>query len=196
MSNSSLLQTWRSRSKRSQAGRWLALALIVGVLAPSIGHAQLTTERVPDRTMKSGLHWIFEQHFAVVTVSDVGQPGALSQVRIEFRDPSDRLVAAADGQLRPGSPVRLRTQIKAGAGLQQLSAFVSFTTLSGNPVPMTVLEDIGPDGLVARIIVCGPPGQRGGGQESPSSGQTLIEARQEPSGCGCAGWHVVEKAGI
>ena len=197
MSNSPWFHSWSSKVGRRAAGRWLALALGVALVAPAMGHTQqLTTERVPDRTIKSGLHWIFEQHFAVITVSDVGQPGALSNVRIEFRDPADRLVAAVDGQLRPGAPVRLRSQVKAGAGLQQLSAFVSFTTLSGNPVPMTVFEDIGPDGLVARIIVCGPPGQRGGGQESPSSGQTLIVDGQALSGCGCGGWHVVEKAAI
>jgi hypothetical protein len=167
MSNSPMVQIASSKAGWRTAGRWLALALGVGVIAPAIGHAQLTTPTVPvpDRQMKSGLHWISEQHIAAVTVSDVGQPGALSSVRIELRDPTDRLVAAADGQLRPGVPVRLRSQIKAGAGLQQLSAYVSVTNLSGGPVPMTVFEDIGPDGFVARIIVCGPPGHRGGGQE-------------------------------
>ena len=168
MWNSSRLRTLSSNVRRRAVGRWLALVLSVGMLAPSIGHAQLTTDRPPDSRIKSGLHWIFEEHFAAITVSDVGQPGALSMVRIEFRDPSNRLVASADGQLKPGAPVRLRTQIKAGAGLQQLSAVVSVTYLAGGPVPMTVFEDIGPDGFVGRIIVCahaGPPGQRGGGQE-------------------------------
>ena len=167
MSNSPMLQTGSSKAGWRTAGRWLALALCAGVIAPAIGHAQLTTPTVPvpDREMKSGLHLISEQHTAIVTVSDVGQPGAQSAVRIEFRDPTDRLVAAVDGQLKPGAPVRLRSQVRLGAGLQQLSAYVSVTNLSGGPVPMTVFEDIGPDGFVARIIVCGPPGHRGGGQE-------------------------------
>ena len=167
MWNSPRLRTLSSNMRRRTAGRWLAVALSVGMLAPSIGHAQLTTPTVPvpDRQMKSGLHWISEQHIATVTVSDVGEPGALSSVRIEFRDPTDRLVAAVDGHLKPGAPVRLRSQVRPGAGLQQLSAYVSVTNLAGGPVPMTVFEDIGPDGFIARIIVCGPPGQRGGGQE-------------------------------
>jgi hypothetical protein len=164
MSNSPI--SWALRVKPTTAGRWLLACMLMAVLTMSMGHAQLPTAPTGTWEIRSGLHLVAPGHTSSITLSDVGRATALSSVRIELRDATGRLVAAANGQLGPGHPVRLRPQIPADAGLQELSAIVRVTSLvdGGNAV-MTVWEDIGPDSLIARNIVCGPGALGGGGQQ-------------------------------
>ena len=164
MSNSPISQA--QRVKPAIAGRWLLACVVMTVLTMSMGHAQLTTPPTGTWEIRSGLHLIGRGSTPSLNVSDVGRATALSSVRIELRDATGRLVAGVNGQVGPGRPLRLRPQIATDAGLQELSAIVRVTSLvdGGNAV-MTVWEDIGPDGLIARNIVCGPGALGGGGQQ-------------------------------
>ena len=174
-----------ARNVRAIAARhWRALWLLaMWVLVPSICHAQLTAGPTPTTVttvMKSGLHSFFTDRTALITVSEVGTTRPSSPVRIEFRDDTDRLVAAVDGVLRRGEPVRLRLPIRSDEGVVQVRAVVRITSADEGSVPMTVFEDIG-DTLIARIIVCGPPAQRGGGQAfCPGWSLTSIESPGTP----------------
>lgn len=157
-------------SARSTTARSFRLVcLLLGVLVPSMpsmGHAQIMTGTVvpPVKTLwMTGLHSFAAGRTAFFTMSDIGAGSSLSSVRIEFRDDTDRLVAAIDGQLGRGQPVRLSKTIKTGSGIAQLRVIVTMDDLADR-VPMAVFEDIGPDSLIARIIFCGPPGLRGGTQ--------------------------------
>lgn len=138
------------------------MAIVIAAVSP--GYAQLPgTIRT---TMKSGLVSFYELHSANVMVSEIGDSGASSNVRIELRDDKDALLASVEDLLQRGHPVRLRKQISAGRGLVSVRIVVRIDRLvDGGSVPVTVFEDLGPDSLIARIIVCGPPGDRGGGQE-------------------------------
>jgi hypothetical protein len=150
---------------RTRARWWSAGLLLLTMLVPATGDAEVaaTTTTV---IMRSGLHSFFEGHSPFLTVAEVGASSASSTVRIEFRDDADSLIASAGGTLRRGQPVRLRTPIKAGRGLVQVRALIRITSFTdAGSVPVAVFEDLGPDWLVARIGVCGPPDQRGGGQE-------------------------------
>jgi hypothetical protein len=164
MSNSPISQALRV--KLTTAGRWVLACTVMTVLTMSMGHAQLTTPATGTWEIRSGIHLVAAGHTPSITASEVGRPTALSKVRIELRDATGRLVAAANGDLGPGRPVHLRPQIPADAGLQELSAIVRVTSLvdGGNKV-MTVWEDIGPDSFISRNIVCGPGALGGGGQQ-------------------------------
>jgi hypothetical protein len=130
-----------------------------------MAHAQLTTGTTVTTVMKSGLHSFLNDHTAVITVAEIGSARPSSSVRIEFRDQTDALVAAIDGVLRRGAPVRLRMPIKVDEGVAQIRTVVRIVSLvDEGSVPATVFEDHGPDSFIGRVIVCVPPGGRGGGQ--------------------------------
>ncbi len=123
MSNSPILKV--ASVKPLTARRWLIACLAVGVLVPSIGHAQLTTAVSPTTLMaiESGLHWVGEDSDSIATVSDGRASTAFASVRMEFRDPTGRLVAGTTVPLGPGKPAQLRFQNQR-AGLRQLSLLV------------------------------------------------------------------------
>ena len=154
-----------ARVKPLSARRWLMACLAIGVLVPSIGHAQLTTAGSPTTLMaiESGLHWV-GPGVSIATVSDGRTSTAFASVRMEFRDPAGRLVAGTTAQLGPGKPAQLRFQNPAGEGLKQLSLFVEVTGFAdaGN-APVTMWEDISPAGSITVGGSCGPMGTGGGG---------------------------------
>ncbi len=157
----------RAGSLRSTIARRCALAcLLAAVAAPSVGHAQIATAATTIKTvMRSGLHTFSPGHSGFVTVAATGAIGASSHVTIEFRDDADTLVAVTTGELRRGTPVRLRA-LESGDRLFQLRTTITIvSSLAAETSPVAVFEDLGPDSIVARIIVCGPPARTGGGQE-------------------------------
>jgi hypothetical protein len=147
------------------AARWPMVGLLLALVTPLTG-AQTITGTTLTTVMRSGLHSFSPRHSALVTVAETGAIGSSARVTIEFRDDADTLVAAFTGDLRRGKPVRLQTPTNTSGHLVQVRTIVKIVTLvDGGSNPVTVLEDLGPDSLVARIIVCGPPGKSGGGQE-------------------------------
>ena len=164
MLNSPILKV--ASVKPLTARRWLIACLAVGVLVPSIGHAQLTTAVSPTTLMaiESGLHWVGEDANSIATVSDGRASTAFASVRIEFRDPTGRLVAGTTAPLGPGTPAQLR--FHNTGGLRQLSLLVrvsGFAT-AGN-APVTMWEDISPAGSITVGGSCGPMGGGTGGQD-------------------------------
>lgn len=163
MSNNS-----RSRAVISRATavlRWSVAGATAAALVSSAGHAQTTTGTFT-AVVRSGLHSFTERHTAFITIAEVGATKAVSNVSVELRDDADRLVAAVNGVLRRAEPVRLRAPVLTGQGFVQLRAIIRIDTFVGSgSVPIATVEDIGPDSFVARIGVCGPLGQAGGGQE-------------------------------
>lgn len=165
MSNSPMSEALKV--KPLTARQWLMACLVVSALIPSIGHAQAaSTSLTTLMAVESGLHWVGDGAVAIATVSDSRAATALASVRMEFRDPAGRLVAAATLPLGPGTPAYLRFQNKAGAGLRQLSLFVHVTGLAdaGN-APVAVWEDISPAGSITLGGSCGPGGSPGGNQQ-------------------------------
>jgi hypothetical protein len=150
------------------ARRWLMACLAVSVLVPSIGHAQLTTttsSTAPTTLMaiESGLRWVGPEFMTIATISDGRASTAFASVRLEFRDPTGRLVAGTTAQLGPGRPVQLRFQNTGG--LRQLSLFVGVTGFAeARNAPVTMWEDISPAGSITVGGSCGPMGTGGGGQ--------------------------------
>ena len=163
MSNSPISEV--ARVKPLSARRWLMACLAVSVLVPSIGHAQLTTAGSLTTLMaiESGLHWVGAEFMTTATVSDGPASTAFASVRMEFRDPTGRLVAGTTAPLGPGRPAHLRFQNTGG--LRQLSLFVGVSgfAAAGN-TPVTVWEDISPAGSITVGGSCGPMGTGGGGQ--------------------------------
>jgi hypothetical protein len=156
-----------ARSARSTMARRCALAcLLAAVVTPSIGHARMATAATTIKiVMQSGLYTFSPGHSGFVTVAATGAIGASSHVTIEFRDDTDTLVAVTTGELRRGTPVRLRA-LESGDRLFQLRTTITIvSSLAADTRPVAVFEDLGPDSIVARIIVCGPPARTGGGQE-------------------------------
>jgi hypothetical protein len=148
------------------ARRWGLACALITVLAPSIGDAQTLTGSTRTTVMRSGLHSFSPEHVPFVTVSETGAIGSSALVTIEVRNESDTIVAVTTGELRRGSPVRLMTPATVGSRLVQLRTIVTVVTLvDGGSSPVAVFEDVGPDSLVARIIVCGPVARAGGGQQ-------------------------------
>jgi hypothetical protein len=113
--------------------------------------------------IESGLHWVGDDFMTVASVSDGPASTAFASVRLEFRDPTGRLVAGTTAPLGPGRPAQLRFQNTGG--LRQLSLFVGVTgfATAGN-TPVTVWEDISPAGSITVGGSCGPMGTGGGGQ--------------------------------
>lgn len=163
---------WLSRSVVGTAVRLVAMgALAVGLGAGA--HAQVQQRGV---VLKSGLHSFFEGHIVRLTATQLGPLAASAQVRIDFRDATDRIVARTEGVLQRGSPVMLDWVVRRGERPTQVRATVSITTATGDPsTAAVVLEDIDPLGLtIGTRVVCseGPPA----GRDSP---QTLPN---------CTGW--------
>lgn len=154
--------------KRLTARRWLMLCLALGALIPSIGHAQLaitaTTSTTTLMAVESGLHIVGDGAFSQATTTSGSDATAFASVRMEFRDPTGKLVAGITAPLGPGTPAHLRFQNKAGAGPRQLSLFVHVTGFAdaGND-PITRWEDISPAGSITVGGSCGPAGHGGGG---------------------------------
>ena len=165
MSNSPMSEALKV--KPITAGRWLVVCLVMSVFASSMGHAQLTTPTTSTETreIRSGLYLVAPRHYPSITVSDAGSATTLFPVRIEFRDPTGRVVAAVNGEAGRGKPVRLRPQNLVSGNWQEVSATVRYTLADPGNAVMTVFEDIGPDAFLARVIVCGPGALGGGGQQ-------------------------------
>jgi hypothetical protein len=161
MSNSPISEV--TRVKPLITRRWLPACLAVSVIIPSIGHAQLTPSTTRLMAIESGLHWVGDDFMTVASVSDGPASTAFASVRLEFRDPTGRLVAGTTAPLGPGRPAQLRFQNTGG--LRQLSLFVGVTgfATAGN-TPVTVWEDISPAGSITVGGSCGPMGTGGGGQ--------------------------------
>lgn len=165
MSNSPIPEV--TMVKPLTARRWLMACLAVSVLIPSIGHAQLTTTASPTTLMaiESGLHWVGDGALSIATVSDGRAATEFASVRMEFRDPTGRLVAGITATLGPKTPASLIFQNKAGAGPRQLSLFVGVTGFAdARNAPVTMWEDISPAGSITVGGSCGPMGTGGGGQ--------------------------------
>jgi hypothetical protein len=101
----------------------------------------------------------------MVTVAETGSVDASARVTIELRDGRDTVIASISGVVRRGVPLQLRGPSNLTGDLVSVRTIVRVVTgLDGGSAPVAVFEDIGPDSLVARIVVCGPPARTGGGQ--------------------------------
>jgi len=129
--------------------RWWSTSRTVG-LAVALGAAMVASPRaqtVPATEIKSGLYSVPPAHFLVATVVETGSPTVPAEVRIEFRDAVEQRRGFASGTLKPGKPVRLRVQMPAGAGVQQLRAILQLTDGVGSE-PIVTLEDLDANSLV------------------------------------------------
>jgi hypothetical protein len=168
MTNGSIPRALHER--RFSRSRRQLTAVLLAALVPLVGHAQTSgttlTLTTLTTTMRSGLHSFAPDHGGMVTVAETGAIGSSSRVTIEMRDDRDTVIAAVTADLRRGVPVRLRAPRNFTADLAQVRTQVRIVTaIGGGSAPVAVFEDIGPDSIVARIIVCGPPARTGGGQE-------------------------------
>jgi hypothetical protein len=124
--------------------------------------------------MKGALQTYAPDHIARTVVSELGT--GRSRVVIEVRNRRNEVVATANGELSPRTPLVLDFRVP-NTELMLLSTTVKITTTTpGTSVPAAVLEEIGPDQLTMkpRISCSGPSSGR-------DSAQTMFF---------CPGWSV------
>jgi hypothetical protein len=112
-------------------------------------------------TMMSGSHTLGANRFMKVNVTDVGDPSAVSQVQIEIRDASDRLVARDGGQLTTKTPVGILVPVPPDGRPRSWRAVVTITTSTPFDLtsPMSVMEDVDMNAQSVRVLAQGtkPP---------------------------------------
>lgn len=165
--------------RSSNPRRWLAVCLLAGALLPALVTAQTPASNAAQTpavalvtVLKTGLMSIFEGHFFLLTLTEVGSPASASEVTIEFRDASDQRRAFTTGTLAEAHPVRLRVPPLAGTGREQLRVIVKITPLTNGTgsEPIAVLEDLDPKGFqVVPKVTCAPPSV-GSGAEGQCDG--------------------------
>ena len=152
---------------KSRWSTWRALGLACALGAAMVASPRAQT--VPATEIKSGLYSVPPAHFLVATVVETGSPTVPAEVRIEFRDALDQRRGSASGILTRGKPVRLRVQMAAGAGVQQLRAILQLTDGVGSE-PIVTLEDLDANSLVVETKPPHVPPSVGGGAEANCGG--------------------------
>ena len=169
---------WTLSTTISGLSRSLALGfatLGLTALAPGAGvQAQVLPTFL---VMTAGVQTFAPGHTVRAAVSELGS-GSPVQVRIELRNPQNKVIGFADGQLSSTSPVQLDFTIPPGELVQLSPRVTIFSRGALTTVPAAVLEDIGPDQVTIepRTQCAGPPSGRVGAQLSCG---------------GCPGWSVV-----
>ena len=99
-----------------------------------------------------------------VTVTEVGGRTVQSQVRIVYRDASDRVVAREDGVLTRSRPVTFELPLLMADPRVQLRASISIVGVAGRASqPIVVLEEVDHGSLaIEQRISCAPPASREG----------------------------------
>jgi hypothetical protein len=142
-----------------------AVGLGVWLLAAVPGSAQ-TTLLQTEVQMHTGLLSFFTGagRAVKVTVTEVGGRTVQSQVRIVYRDATDRVVAREDGVLTRSRPVTFELPLLMADPKVQLRASISILGVAGRPSqPIVVLEDVDHGSLaIEQRISCAPPASREG----------------------------------
>ncbi len=169
---------WTLSTTISGLSRSIALGLgTLGLTTLVPGAGVQAQDRPPFIVMTSGLQTFAPGHTVRTSVSELGS-GAAANVRIELRNPQNKVVAFTDGELSSSSPVQLDVTVPPGELVQLSTRVTVFSRTALTTVPAAVLEDIGPDQVTIepRTQCTGPPSGRVGAQLSCG---------------GCPGWSVV-----
>lgn len=169
---SNRLTSQDSRVKAHRARTWLLPCLAIGIVVPSLVHAQPMFLQA-----KSALYWVLGGQTLMVTVAEVGDTDESSLVTIEIRDAANAVKASTSPRsLMLGKPVTLSTQVPADIK-QQLRAIVTVGIPSSPEFhqPTVSMEVFDPTSLTIKTLPpCAVPIDQmpsaGGGAEGSCGG--------------------------